>query len=140
MGALGSGVQTCALPISIILWHHLDEAGDGVLPIVEQGGGPCAARVEQMTFQQNPKPLRIVTQDVAHAAIVYIQRALLRAMTVVIVGIGPDRLDIHHRHVAALAEKAIVARNIGDAARPSRPEVAPPLPPPRAAPTRQYSP
>src|SRR3546814_19041654 len=67
-----------------------------------------------MTFQQNPKPLRIVTQDVAHAAIVYIQRALLRAMTVVIVGIGPDRLDIHHRQVAALAEKALVVVNIGD--------------------------
>src|SRR3546814_14629661 len=110
MGALGSGVQTCALPISIILWHHLDEAGDGVLPIVEQGGGPCAARVEQMTFQQNPKPPRIVTQDVAHAAIVYTQRALPRAMTVVIAGIGPDRPDTPPRTVSTLPGKPILAQ------------------------------
>src|SRR3546814_7517203 len=49
-------------------------------------------------------------------------------MTFVIFGIGPDRLDIHHRHVAALAEKAIVVVNIGDAAGHARREVAPRLP------------
>src|SRR3546814_17389246 len=46
---------------AIILWHHLAEAGDGVLPIVEQVGGPFASRVEKMPFHQNPTPPRNVT-------------------------------------------------------------------------------
>src|SRR5258708_38810061 len=59
---------------SILAWNHLHELLERVRPVGEQRRSLGASGPELMTLQEDPEPLAIVTERMAHAVVVDARR------------------------------------------------------------------
>src|SRR5690349_5482067 len=62
----------------VVSRHHLDEAWQGALPVLEQLARPRAAGVQVMPRDQDAQPLGVEAQHVAHAVVLDVVRTLAR--------------------------------------------------------------
>src|SRR5690606_7529214 len=95
-------------------------------PVVEQRGSALRAGMELVSLDHDAQPLAIVAQHVAHAEVVGVLRTLLRpagALFLARARIDFDEVDLSR--VAAVAERAVLVVDVGDAARDAGREVAP---------------
>src|SRR6185437_12933823 len=65
--ALGLKIEQSA---AVIVRHDLDEQLQRLVPILQDAARPCAARVEQMTLDEDEQALGVEAQQIAHAAVI----------------------------------------------------------------------
>src|SRR5690242_2523517 len=110
--------------LGIVGRHHLHEARQACVPILQQVSRTGAAGVQQVALDQDPKTLDVEAERIAHAAIRDALRTLTRRAGVVGTLRKVQLLEPNHRLVAARFELAVDVVDIGDATRHAGGEVA----------------
>ena len=91
---------------AIFLRKHLDELGAVARPVGENLLRPLGARVSRVVLHQLPEQ-----RFVGGLVVPELARQLR-----LLLGLGQQRLEIHHRGVAALVELAVEVEHVGNAA------------------------
>src|SRR5258706_985012 len=109
---------------AILERHHLHELRQVGNPVLEHHTRAVAAGIEQVALYEGLQHRVVAAADVVelHLA-VRLELAIGAALGRRVVFLG-NRLELDHRHVAALREVALFVEHVGDAAGHSRGEVA----------------
>src|SRR5690349_16296573 len=67
----------------VVLRHHLDEARQDAVPVLEQLARPRRTSVQMVPLDQDAQPLGVEPQDVAHAVVLDVVGALARPARIV---------------------------------------------------------